>query len=58
MKHEFKLENENVTVYVNQTHKTVWEASGSFEGHALTVKGSSGQNALARWRKVALRHAD
>lgn len=58
MDHRFKLEGQDVVVTVLQTHKTVWVASGDFEGSTVEVKGSSHANALDRWRRVALRQGD
>ncbi|MEV5031627.1 hypothetical protein MRBLMC3_000810 [Sphingobium sp. LMC3-1-1.1] len=58
MDYKIKLDGQDVVVTVLQTAKTVWEASGAFEGSNVTVKGSSAQNALSRWRKVAPRQGD
>lgn len=58
MEHRFKLAGEEVIVTVTQTKKTVWVASGDFEGSAVQVKGTSAKNALDHWRNVALRQAD
>lgn len=58
MDHRFKLGDQDVVVSVLQTRKTVWVASGAFEGSTVEVKGSSSANALDRWRKVALRQGD
>lgn len=58
MEHRFKLDGQDVTVTVLQMSKTVWVASGDFEGSTVEVTGSSNANALGRWRKVALRQGD
>lgn len=58
MEHRFNLEGEDVVVTVTQTKKTVWVASGEFEGSSVEVKGSSARSALAHWRNVALRQGD
>lgn len=58
MEHKIKLEGQEVVVSIVQASKTVWIASGDFEGSIVEVKASSRGNALSRWRKVALRQGD
>ncbi|MDR6787657.1 hypothetical protein J2Y58_000998 [Sphingomonas sp. BE138] len=40
-------------VFVNQTGKTVWVASGSFRGEPLIVKGQSERAAADQWKELA-----
>lgn len=49
---------EKVTIDVYQKSKTVWEASGDFDGHSVTVTKGSRSSVIAHWRNVALRGAD
>lgn len=40
-------------VFVNQTGKTVWVASGNFRGEPLSVKGRSERTAADQWKELA-----
>jgi hypothetical protein len=40
-------------VFVNQTGKTVWVASGDFLGEPLSAKGRSEQAAANQWKELA-----
>lgn len=41
------------SVFVNQTGKTVWVASGDFRGEPLSVKGRSERAAADQWKELA-----
>lgn len=40
-------------VFVSKSGKTVWVASGKFQGEPLTVKGRSEMAALRQWVEIA-----
>lgn len=43
----------NHFVEVRQTAKTVWVATGSYNGQRIDAKGSSATSAAAHWRGAA-----
>ena len=51
--HKVEAYPETCEVYVRLKGKTVWTASGTFQGQHLEVKGSSEAVALRNWREVA-----
>lgn len=47
--------DEAMTIYVTQTSKTVWRATGTFRGESHSEKGSSANSATTRWERWANR---
>lgn len=44
---------EKCEVHTYQRSKTVWIASGTFQGESLTQKGGSERSALRHWKDIA-----
>lgn len=53
MKHRVEVWSRNYEVHVDQRSKTVWVASGDYEGQTITVTDRTPTSALKRWREAA-----
>ena len=47
-----------VDVTILQTSKTVFEASGVYEGRSISAKAGSANAAIGQWKHIAERAAD
>ena len=55
--HKVRVYGETVEVEAYQRSKTVWLASGDFDGRSIEVKRSSESSAVAAWVCVATARA-
>jgi hypothetical protein len=53
-----RVAGETVIIEVYQKSKTVWEASGDYKGHPVTVTKGSRAAVIAHWCYVADRGSD
>lgn len=53
VKHVINVRGKDYEVSVYQKSKTVWRATGTYEGQRIEVQDRSEQSALARWRGAA-----
>jgi len=51
--HTVRVFLDTCQVFVVQTRKTVWVATGEFMGRPLLVKGTSEASALRKWEELA-----
>lgn len=53
MDHKVQVWSRQYDVAVYQRSKTVWIASGNYEGQQIETKGRTETQALAAWREAA-----
>jgi hypothetical protein len=53
MKHTVEVWGKTYEVSVHQKSKTVWIASGDYEGQYIQTQGRSETQALGSWREAA-----
>lgn len=53
MKHRVQVWSRPYEVTVEQRSKSVWVASGDYEGHRISVTDRTPTSVLKRWREAA-----